>query len=297
MSLSSMKTAVIDPPLFEILAMPAKRGSVRLFWLGQAGFAIRSSSSLILIDAYISDFLAEKYKDALFKHKRLMPPPLVPEELRGVDFIFASHAHSDHLDPGSISTLMALNPDSRLILPRSAVPKALERGADPDRLVPMPIFKKQCLCPLMVEMIPSAHENLDKDKNGDCLFGGFIIELEGLKIYHSGDCIPYDGLAATLRERQIDLALLPVNGRDAFRQENGVPGNFSVDEAAWLCLEAGIPALIPHHFGMFEFNTVRPETIKAALDSYKPQGLDYCIPDTNTYLIAHATNAVYADRK
>ena len=36
---------------------------------------------------------------------------------------------------------------------------------------------------------------------------------DGLTIYHSGDCAPYEGLARNLSGFQIDLALLPVNGR------------------------------------------------------------------------------------
>jgi L-ascorbate metabolism protein UlaG (beta-lactamase superfamily) len=61
--------------------------------------------------------------------------------------------------------------------------------------------------------------------------------------------VPYEGLSNAIQKA--DLALLPVNGR-----AKGVPGNFSFEEAAQLCREAKIPHLIPHHFGMFAFNTV-----------------------------------------
>ena len=56
----------------------------------------------------------------------------------------------------------------------------------------------------------------------------------------------------------IDIALLPINGRDEYRSQNGVPGNFTVTEAVQLCRSAGIPELLCHHFGLFDFNTVPP---------------------------------------
>ncbi|MCG8509851.1 MAG: hypothetical protein MI741_11550 [Rhodospirillales bacterium] len=55
---------------------------------------------------------------------------------------------------------------------------------------------------------------------------------------------------------------LPVNGRDAQRLADGIPGNFSFSEA--LELARSFPFLVPHHFGMFAFNTLAPETIEAA---------------------------------
>jgi hypothetical protein len=57
---------------------------------------------------------------------------------------------------------------------------------------------------------------------------------------------------------------LPVNGRDNFRKSQGIPGNFTLDEAVRLCVEAEIPAMIAHHYGMFEFNTVPAESIDQA---------------------------------
>jgi L-ascorbate metabolism protein UlaG (beta-lactamase superfamily) len=77
-----------------------------------------------------------------------------------------------------------------------------------------------------------------------------------LRIYHSGDCVPYPGLADELRRMAVDVAILPVNGRDAQPSAAGIPGNFTFDEAVALCRQAGINAMVACHFGMFDFNTV-----------------------------------------
>ena len=110
-----------------------------------------------------------------------------------------------------------------------------------------------------MEAIPSAHETLEKNERGEYRYLGYIIRLGSMTLYHSGDTIPYPGLAERVKTDQIDMALLPINGRG-----KGVPGNFTFDEAVQLCQSADIPYLIPHHFGMFAFNTVDPKIIEAS---------------------------------
>ena len=81
-------------------------------------------------------------------------------------------------------------------------------------------------------------------------------------IYHSGDCVLYDGLVERLNKWKIDIALLPINGRDPAR---GVAGNFSAAEAVQLGKESNASLVIPCHNEMFEFNTVSPqEFVRAA---------------------------------
>ncbi len=284
MTLFEARVKERNSPLYECLSAPAQRGTLNIFWLGQAGFALRSTNTLTVIDPYLSDFLADKYRETAFPHQRMTPAPIGPDELRGVTLLLATHAHSDHLDPGSIGHIMALNPDCRLLCPTTAVPKALERGADRDRVIGMKIFEKQTFASVTVELLPSAHEELLVSPEGDTTYAGFIIQIEEMRLYHSGDCIPFAGLTETLREHAIDAALLPVNGRDDRRRKNGVPGNFTVEEAAELCLEAGINVLIPHHFGLFDFNTVDPKEIAARLEPFRQRGLQMHIPDTEHYL-------------
>ena len=73
---------------------------------------------------------------------------------------------------------------------------------------------------------------------------------------NAAQTVPFSGLSERLAAASIDLALLPVNGRDTYRRSRGVPGNMTFEEAVGLCRRSGIPHLVPHHFGMFDFNTV-----------------------------------------
>ena len=75
-------------------------------------------------------------------------------------------------------------------------------------------------------------------------------------IYHSGDTIRYSGMEERLRPFQIDLALLPINGR---APERRVSGNLSGPEAAQLAHAIGARWVLPCHYEMFAFNTATPE--------------------------------------
>lgn len=57
----------------------------------------------------------------------MMPAPVAPDGIRHVDLVLATHAHTDHMDPGTLPALLATNPAAMLIAPRAAIATALER--------------------------------------------------------------------------------------------------------------------------------------------------------------------------
>ena len=164
------------------------------------------------------------------------------------------------MDPGTLPVLARSNPGCRVIVPRAEMDHARGHGVAREMLEGLAAGQSLGLPGgAEVEALPSAHETLTVDRNGDHLHVGYVLTLGTLRLYHSGDCIPYEGLEEALRERRIDLALLPINGRSAYLSERGIAGNFTLEEAAQLCRTAGIPLLMCHHFGMFAFNTVDRE--------------------------------------
>jgi L-ascorbate metabolism protein UlaG (beta-lactamase superfamily) len=136
----------------------------------------------------------------------------------------------------------------------------------------------------VVHVISSAHETLKVNELGEHHFLGFILKLGAFTLYHSGDCVVYDGLVDRLREWNIDVALLPVNGRRERLSSRGIMGNMNFDEAAALCRAAGIGTMIPHHFGMFAFNTADPAELERKIARLDP-GLQCLLPSAQTYLI------------
>lgn len=75
-------------------------------------------------------------------------------------------------------------------------------------------------------------------------------------LYHSGDTVRYPGMPERLHQYLIDLAPLPINGRDPNR---GVAGNLSGIEAAQLAHDNHIKLVIPCQYEMFAFNTASPD--------------------------------------
>ena len=76
---------------------------INMAWIGQAGFIIKFNQKIYVIDPYLSDFLSKKYKGTIFPHIRLMPTPINPEEFDKLSYVFCTHAHSDHMDPETVS--------------------------------------------------------------------------------------------------------------------------------------------------------------------------------------------------
>ena len=196
----------------------------------------------------------------------MMAAPIAPDGFPRVDLVVCTHRHSDHMDPGTLPVLSARHPGCRFVVPASEQGHAEALGLDPARFVPADAGQALRLAglDLILRPVPAAHEGLEQDELGRHRFLGYGVEAGGVRLYHSGDCIPYPGLVEAVRELAPDLALLPVNGRDAERAEAGVPGNFTLSEAVALCEAAAVPLLVPHHWGMFAFNTIDPLAIDAA---------------------------------
>ena len=64
----------------------------------------------------------------------------------------------------------------------------------------------------------------------------------------------------------VEVALLPINGRDEEREARGIVGNMDAVEAVELALAIGASVLVPHHWDGFEGNTVPPGSAVDAAD-------------------------------
>jgi L-ascorbate metabolism protein UlaG (beta-lactamase superfamily)/protein-tyrosine-phosphatase len=256
--------SVLDPAaLANPSALSAETGAA-VWWLGQAGFLIAQGGLRIVIDAYLSDSLAEKYLGNRFPHVRMMAAPVAPEDLTGIDWLLCTHGHTDHMDPGTIPALLAANPKARVLAPRAEAARVVERGAPPDRLTLIDVGETVDLGGVKCTAIAAAHEKMTLTDKG-YLYLGYVLGGAGVNLWHSGDTIPWDGQSAWLAPFRIDIALLPVNGRDAIRVANGVPGNLTLTEAVGLADAIGARAMVAHHFGLFDFNTLDPEEARETL--------------------------------
>lgn len=227
--------------------------SLAIWWLGQSGFVLKSQAVTIAIDLYLSEHLTRKYEHTARPHVRMTEAPLRGQELRGIDLVIASHKHSDHLDPGTIPDLLKASPRARLLVPAAIVEHAEGLGIEPRRIIGINAGETIDEHGVRIRAIPSAHEGLDRDERGRHLYLGFVVELAGKRLYHSGDSLAYQGLDDWLGPGPWDVFFLPINGRDPAR---GVPGNMDAAEAVALGSRLRPRYLVPHHYDMFTFNTV-----------------------------------------
>ena len=264
-------------------------GTVGIAWLGQAGFLVRTESHTLLVDPYLSDFLADKYRGREFPHERLMPPPIAVGEIDPLDFVLCTHRPSDHMDPATLAEIAAVHPGCRYIVPTAEGAHAAAIGLPADRL--LPIDAGDTLTPaegLTVTAVPAAHETLEHDSAGRCRFLGYALHTCGLSVYHSGDTVDFPELSETLGPLGIDCAILPVNGRDTFRSSRGVPGNMTATEAIGLCRTVGIPLLVPCHFGMFAFNTASEADLGLLGRCAEPRTI---VPDIDHHLVLASSSS------
>ena len=231
-------------------------GEVAIWWLGQSGYAIKTASTLFYVDLYLSEHLTHKYAETEKPHIRMTEAPLRGTDLQNVKLVFSSHKHSDHLDPGTMPDIFNNNAHARLVLPSALVDYAIAMGLNKNRLIPTNGNEHLSIDGIDVHVIPSAHPDLATEPEHGYLFLGFIFEVDGITLYHSGDTIIYDGLVDHLNLHKIDIVFLPINGTDERRTKLKVPPNMNMDDALNLANDIGNPLIIPHHYDMFTFNTV-----------------------------------------
>jgi L-ascorbate metabolism protein UlaG (beta-lactamase superfamily) len=237
-----------------------KPNGLAVWWLGQSGYVIKSSQGVLVIDPYLSEHLTQKYANTERPHIRMTRAPIRGGDLDFVCLALASHKHSDHLDPGTIPALLEASVLAGLVAPAALIPHCLTMGLSSDQLIGVDAGDVIDRAGFRVRAIPSAHEQIDRDERGRHLYLGYVIETAGLRLYHSGDSLAYDGLRAQLGAEPFDVLFLPVNGRDSAR---GVPGNMTAAEAVDLASEVRPRFVVPHHYDMFTFNTIPIEQFEA----------------------------------
>lgn len=247
-----------NPFLTDVREAMKSLPKLHLWWLGQSSFLIQYQGKHLLLDPYLSDSLTKKYENTNKPHVRMTERVIAPGALDFIDVVTSSHNHTDHLDAETILPLMQVNPELKIVASKANLEFAANRLQVPlERLTPITQDKPVRLEPFTLHAVPAAHETLETDEDGNHKFIGLMVEVGGYTIYHSGDTLLYDGMTNILKRWKIDVALLPINGRDLSR---GVAGNLSGEEAAGLAKDIGAKLVVGCHYDMFEFNTVSPKS-------------------------------------
>ncbi|TMK37282.1 MAG: MBL fold metallo-hydrolase [Actinobacteria bacterium] len=238
-------------PLDELRELPTSSGRVAATWLGQAGFALRSGQTTVLLDPFLSPHQGRRYESAL-----------PAASATGVDLVFCSHEHIDHLDAGSAPAIATASPGATFVVPAPIVDMVTEAGVAEERVLGVQPGETHELDGITVRPVPARHGVTMADaygfgeelSGGLIRFVGFVLEMDGVRLYHAGDTIHYEGMEATVGALRPHVSLLPINGRHADREARGIVGNLDEREAAWLAAAIGSETLIPMHHDLFTGN-------------------------------------------
>jgi L-ascorbate 6-phosphate lactonase len=239
-------------------------GAVALWWLGQASFTFKSSGGAIV---YVDPYLA-------VSDRRITPAAFAPESVTNADIVLLTHDHGDHVDPKALPGIARASPGARFVAPRPIVGRVAELVGGRERVVAAASDE-----PLRLDVrgetveivpVPAAHEQLEPTPEGFTHLG-YTVRLGGVNVHHTGDTVPFEGQVERVRPHDVDVLLVPINGRDFYRTRANTIGNMDYREAGDFSVMIGARVAIPIHYGMFRGNTVPPGYFVTYLADYHPE--------------------------
>src|SRR5438105_13973513 len=197
-------TRVAASPTATLRGLDPAPGTVALWWLGQAGFAVRAGGLVLLLDPFLAP-MAE----------RISPPAFDPEDAAGLGVVTCSHGHYDPLDLASLPAIARASPAARFVIPRPLVDAVAAAGVPLARIIGAQPDERIALDGVTLHPVPARHGvgmadayTFGRELSGGLYrYLGYVLDDGVARVYHACDTIPYDGLAARLRA--VHRALLP----------------------------------------------------------------------------------------
>jgi L-ascorbate metabolism protein UlaG (beta-lactamase superfamily) len=240
-----------QPLIDEVNATVLAPSECAFWWMGQLSYILKLGDKVLYLDAFLSPSKA-----------RNTPPLLKPEEVTNAAVIAGTHDHGDHIDRPVWPALARSSPQAKFVVPALLVPKLSAALKIPeDRFVGLDDGASAQVAGVKITGVASAHEFLDQDPvTGKYPYLGYVIEGNGCRLYHSGDTCKYEGMETRLKKfGVIDVAFLPINGRDAPRLRSNCIGNMTFQEAVDLAGAVGVRLAVPSHWDMFKNNSEDPQ--------------------------------------
>lgn len=231
---------------------------MKIRFLGQSGYILKSGSTEIIIDPYLSDSV-----NRVEGRPRTLPIPINPKDII-CDAVICTHNHLDHLDPDTVSEIP---PEQHFITTNEGVAELKKLGRE-----------------------NAAALNVgDSIKVGDfqitAVFAdhtveafGLIVKAENKTLYFSGDTL-FNEKLFKISEYAPDITFICINGR---------LGNMNVDEALITAKKIGAKINIPNHYDMFESNSENPLLFSEKIDGGFVMEFDkeYTVSETDDRIFA-----------
>lgn len=206
-------------------------------WLGHATFYV--------------DMGVRVLTDPVFDHpigpwfwpiRRFRPSPCPIKDLPRVDIVTISHDHFDHYNPKDLQELARHQPWTRFVVPLGMKALLVGNGLCAANIDELDWWQSVTIGATVVTLVPAQHWSGRSYTRNETLWGGMVVEHQGLCCYHAGDT-GYCSVFADIGARfSIDIALLPigaceprqfmrphhVNADDALEIHRDVKARFSI---------------------------------------------------------------------
>lgn len=242
----------------------ALRGALRpsLTWVGHATYLLQLGGLSILTDPVLSERVVVV--------KRNVPPGLTYQTLPKIDVVTVSHNHMDHLDA---PTLRKLGAAVKYVVPRGLGAWFASEGL-PD-VVELDWWQQCSVGTVTITLVPAQHwSRRGLTDTDETLWGGFVYEGEGKRVYHSGDTAYFSGFKLIGDKcGTIDAAMLPIGAYDPrwFMK----PQHMNPDDAVQAFEDLGARRFFAMHWGTFKL-TDEPldEPPVLTRERWRQRGLD-----------------------
>lgn len=234
--------------------MDAPLGETHLFWVGQAGFIIKSKEGKLLgIDLYLSECV-EPVEGHVGYH-RLMPQILGYKEII-FDSLVATHFHRDHFDIDAMPQLMAYE-KTQLYCAYDCEEDVKRLGIDENRVTYVKPGDTHEIEGFKLSFIHSDHGA------GAPQEAGVIVTVDNKRFLEVGDTsLHLDWKDEYMKEGALDVLIAPING---------ACGNLNEQEQVDLTAALKPKLTVPCHFGMFASHGGHPGLWKELLEQQLPQ--------------------------
>ena len=217
-------------------------------WIGHATVLLRIAGMNVLFDP---NFSQRASPVSFAGPKRLVPLPIEVVQLPKIDVVMISHNHYDHFDEETVVQLAALPTGSpRFLVPLGLKAWFVERGIE--RVDEYDWWQATQEGEVKISFVPVQHwsRRTLTDRNAT-LWGGWVVEGEGLRIIHTGDT-GYSKDFRDIGERfgGFDMAFIPI-GAYAPRWFMQVM-HLDVPEALQVRADLRATRAIGIHWGTFE---------------------------------------------
>jgi L-ascorbate metabolism protein UlaG (beta-lactamase superfamily) len=181
-------------------ALRANDSEATVTWVGHATWLVQLAGVNMLLDPIWASSIGGVIP-------RLSAPGLAMDHLPRVDAVLVTHNHRDHMDAPTLRKLAMCG--------RAVVPMHL--GVEMRRLgfgnvIELDWWQHTRVGAATITFVPSQHwSRRGLADTNDTLWGGFVMEGGGKRVYHSGDTAYFSGFLDIARRcGSPDVALLPI---------------------------------------------------------------------------------------